>query len=141
MPLCPTADGADLAELLVRNGFARIYGTRTPLPDGRSSRPYLAHLRELKAEARSPAFRRLGACRAMIHWRLLHRTLPEVAGAGVTQQPQPARGNCLWSTRTVTTVVDSSPILTSDSIPGAGCSIGPFQLIKSLPVVIISVAV
>ena len=26
-----TADGNDLAELLVRNGLARIYGTRTPL--------------------------------------------------------------------------------------------------------------
>jgi hypothetical protein len=37
-----TADGSDLAELLVRNGLARIYGTRTPLPDGRDSRTYLA---------------------------------------------------------------------------------------------------
>ncbi len=48
-----TADGADLAELLVQRGLARIYGTRTPLPDGRSSRTYFAHLRKLEAEARS----------------------------------------------------------------------------------------
>lgn len=48
-----TADGEDLAELLVRNGLARIYGTRTPLPDGRDSREYLAMLRavELRATA------------------------------------------------------------------------------------------
>jgi endonuclease YncB( thermonuclease family) len=29
-----TADDHDLNELLVSNGLARIYGTRTPLPDG-----------------------------------------------------------------------------------------------------------
>ena len=28
-----TSDGQDLAELLVRAGLARIYGTRTPLPE------------------------------------------------------------------------------------------------------------
>jgi hypothetical protein len=33
-----TADGHDLNELLVNAGLARIYGTRTPLPDGRDSR-------------------------------------------------------------------------------------------------------
>ena len=33
-----TADGHDLNELLVSAGLARIYGTRTPLPDGRDSR-------------------------------------------------------------------------------------------------------
>jgi endonuclease YncB( thermonuclease family) len=33
-----TADGRDLNELLVSEGLARIYGTRTPLPDGRDSR-------------------------------------------------------------------------------------------------------
>jgi endonuclease YncB( thermonuclease family) len=32
-----TADGHDLDESLVSNGLARIYGTRTPLPDGRDS--------------------------------------------------------------------------------------------------------
>ncbi len=37
-----TAAGDDLAELLVRDGLARIYGTRTPTPDGRDSRVYLA---------------------------------------------------------------------------------------------------
>jgi hypothetical protein len=47
-----TADGSDLAELLVRNGLARIYGTRTPLPDGRDSRAYLARLATLEAEAK-----------------------------------------------------------------------------------------
>jgi endonuclease YncB( thermonuclease family) len=47
-----TAERHDLSELLVRNGLARIYGTRTPLPDGRDSREYLAHLRELENEAK-----------------------------------------------------------------------------------------
>src|SRR5436309_1700260 len=37
-----TADGHDLNELLVNAGLARIYGTRTPLPDGRDSRTYRA---------------------------------------------------------------------------------------------------
>ena len=48
-----TADGRDLNELLVSNGLARIYGTRTPLPDRRDSRTYLAHLHELENEARA----------------------------------------------------------------------------------------
>jgi endonuclease YncB( thermonuclease family) len=48
-----TADGHDLNELLVSNGLARIYGTRTALPDGRDSRTYLAHLHELENEARA----------------------------------------------------------------------------------------
>jgi endonuclease YncB( thermonuclease family) len=48
-----TADGTDLAELLVRNGLARIYGTRTPLPDGRDSRRYLATLAAFEKEAKS----------------------------------------------------------------------------------------
>ena len=47
-----TADGRDLNELLVRAGLARIYGTRTPLPDGRDSRVYLTRLRTLEAEAK-----------------------------------------------------------------------------------------
>ena len=48
-----TSDGQDLAELLVRAGLARIYGTRTPLPEGRDSRTYLRHLRQLEAEAKA----------------------------------------------------------------------------------------
>jgi endonuclease YncB( thermonuclease family) len=48
-----TAGGNDLAELLVINGLARIYGTRTPLPDGRDSRTYLATLRDLENQAKS----------------------------------------------------------------------------------------
>jgi endonuclease YncB( thermonuclease family) len=48
-----TADGRDLNELLVSAGLARIYGTRTPLPDGRDSRTYLAHLHELENESRA----------------------------------------------------------------------------------------
>jgi endonuclease YncB( thermonuclease family) len=48
-----TADGNDLAELLVRNGLARIYGTRTLLPDGRDSRTYLATLAGLEQQAKS----------------------------------------------------------------------------------------
>ena len=48
-----TGDGRDLNELLVSNGLARIYGTRTPLPDGRDSREYLAHLHGLENEARA----------------------------------------------------------------------------------------
>jgi endonuclease YncB( thermonuclease family) len=48
-----TADGKDLAELLVAKGLARIYGMRTPLPDGRNSREYLSALRALEAEAKA----------------------------------------------------------------------------------------
>ena len=48
-----TSDGRDLNELLVSAGLARIYETRTPLPDGRDSREYLAHLRELESEAKA----------------------------------------------------------------------------------------
>ncbi len=48
-----TADGDDLNELLVSAGLARIYGTRTPLPDGRDSRTYLAHLYELENQAKT----------------------------------------------------------------------------------------
>jgi endonuclease YncB( thermonuclease family) len=47
-----TADGRDLNELLVSAGLARIYGTRTPLPDARDSRTYLAQLRALESEAK-----------------------------------------------------------------------------------------
>lgn len=48
-----TADGKDLNELLVSAGLARIFGVRTPLPDGRDSRTYLAHLAELEAQAKA----------------------------------------------------------------------------------------
>ena len=48
-----TFGGHDLNELLVSAGLARIYGTRTPLPDGRDSRTYLAHLAELEAQAKA----------------------------------------------------------------------------------------
>lgn len=47
-----TADGRDLNELLVENGLARIYGTRTALFDGRDSRQYLARLAETEADAK-----------------------------------------------------------------------------------------
>ena len=48
-----TRGGRDLNELLVSAGLARIYGTRTPLPDGRDSREYLGHLHALENEARA----------------------------------------------------------------------------------------
>ena len=48
-----TSGGRDLNELLVSSGLARIYGTRTPLPDGRDSRTYLAHLHELENAAKA----------------------------------------------------------------------------------------
>ncbi|MEQ1851464.1 MAG: thermonuclease family protein, partial [Chthoniobacteraceae bacterium] len=48
-----TAEGRDLNELLVENGLARIYGTRTPLPDGRDSRTYRARLAELEKQAKA----------------------------------------------------------------------------------------
>ena len=48
-----TADGRDLNERLVSAGLARVYGTRTPVPDGRDSRTYLAHLHALENEAKA----------------------------------------------------------------------------------------
>ena len=48
-----TPGGRDLNELLVCSGLARIYGTRTPLPDSRDSREYLAHLHALENEAKA----------------------------------------------------------------------------------------
>ena len=48
-----TADGRDLNELLVENGLARIYGTKTALYDGRDSRQYLARLAELGGTAKA----------------------------------------------------------------------------------------
>ncbi|PZR76957.1 MAG: hypothetical protein DLM73_01040 [Chthoniobacterales bacterium] len=41
-------------------GLARIYGTRTPLPDGRDSRTYLTHLAELESEAKGSEARCVG---------------------------------------------------------------------------------
>ena len=52
LAIVTTNDGDDLAELLVKNGLARIYGVRTPLPDGRDSRTYLARLGEFEAAAK-----------------------------------------------------------------------------------------
>lgn len=54
-------NGEDLNEALVRNGLARIYGTRTTLPDGRDSRAYRDHLAELEAKAKQEG---LGAWKA-----------------------------------------------------------------------------
>ncbi len=48
-----TSNGEDFAELLVKNGLARIYGTRTPLPNGSESRSYLAHLKEIEEHAKA----------------------------------------------------------------------------------------
>src|SRR5205809_4596667 len=48
-----TPGGRDLNELLVSSGLARIYGTRTPLPDGRDPPEYLAHLHALENEAKA----------------------------------------------------------------------------------------
>ncbi|GDX09238.1 hypothetical protein LBMAG57_10100 [Verrucomicrobiota bacterium] len=58
-PPSPPADGKDLAQELVRNGLARIYGTRTVLWDGRTSKHYNDRLAELEAEAK-----RRSTCRA-----------------------------------------------------------------------------
>ncbi len=69
-----TADGEDLCGLLVRNGLARIYGTRTPLPDGRTSSQYLAHLRQLERQAKAE---RLGGWKMWRKW--LARSKPELA--------------------------------------------------------------
>jgi endonuclease YncB( thermonuclease family) len=45
--------GRDLNELLVENGLARIYGTKTILPDGRDSKAYVGALKMLEARAKS----------------------------------------------------------------------------------------
>ena len=56
-----TAASDDLAELLVKNGLARISGVRTPLADGRtSSQDYLAKLKDLEEHAKND---RLGGWR------------------------------------------------------------------------------
>jgi endonuclease YncB( thermonuclease family) len=48
-----SADGRDLNELLVENGLARIYGTKTALYDGRDSKAYVARLKELEQTAKT----------------------------------------------------------------------------------------
>lgn len=53
------AVAVDLAELLVKNGLVRIYGTRTVLPNASTSRQYLPHLRELETLAKAGTARRL----------------------------------------------------------------------------------
>lgn len=45
-------NGKDLNELLVARGYARIYGSRVPLPDGRTSQQYLASLRRIETQAK-----------------------------------------------------------------------------------------
>lgn len=42
----------DLAELLVENGLARVYGASTPLPDGTSIEVFFQRLRQLEARAK-----------------------------------------------------------------------------------------
>ncbi len=51
--LVMTAYERDLNQLLVSAGLARIYGTRTPSPNGTNSRAYLAHLAELEMQAKA----------------------------------------------------------------------------------------
>lgn len=51
--LVQTSAGEDLGEPLVKNGLARIYGTRTPLPDGTDSGIYRGYLGELQSEAQT----------------------------------------------------------------------------------------
>lgn len=78
--LVTTSTGDDLGELLVRNGLARIYGVRTPLPDGRTSREYLTRLKEVEAEAKA---KRLGG------WRFRVESRRPRSGAGLLL-PQPS---------------------------------------------------
>jgi len=45
--------GRWLSELLVENGFARVYGIRSELPDGTSTTKYWSHLHKLEKEAKA----------------------------------------------------------------------------------------
>ena len=45
--------GKDLNVALVENGFARIYGKKTPVPDGRDSRAYIDDLKKIEAGAKA----------------------------------------------------------------------------------------
>ena len=53
MVMITTSTGDDLGELLVQNGLARIHGMDTPLPDGRTSKQYNAHLKQLEEQAKA----------------------------------------------------------------------------------------
>lgn len=48
-----TQDGKFLSSLLIENGLARIKGKRITLPDGRTSREYLAELARLESKAKT----------------------------------------------------------------------------------------
>jgi hypothetical protein len=54
-----TASGKDLNELLVTAGMARIYGTRTPLPNGSDSPDVSGEAGEVGDRGESGRFRRL----------------------------------------------------------------------------------
>ena len=47
-----THDGKDLAHELVRNGYARIYGTKTVTYDGKTSTQFITELEALEADAK-----------------------------------------------------------------------------------------
>ena len=47
-----THDGKDIAKELVRNGYARIYGTKTVTFDGKTSKQFNAELETIEAEAK-----------------------------------------------------------------------------------------
>ena len=67
-----TADGHDLNELLVSNGLARIYGTRTPLPDSGDSQTYLAHLPRVGEQSEDSEARCMGQSAPMREGRSYH---------------------------------------------------------------------
>jgi competence ComEA-like helix-hairpin-helix protein len=46
-----TADGLDLGQLLVKNGFGRAYGAKRTGPDGSSAKEIQKHLQDLESEA------------------------------------------------------------------------------------------
>jgi hypothetical protein len=58
-------------------GTGANYGTRTPLPDGRDSRTYLARLTELEAQAK--AARRVEQGAAVKYWEIIADNLSEVS--------------------------------------------------------------
>jgi endonuclease YncB( thermonuclease family) len=62
-----TADGHDLNELLVSAGLARIYGIRTPLPDGRDSRTSAG----TGNTSQSRTARRMGKIAAVKYWEII----------------------------------------------------------------------
>ena len=66
-----TAEGKDLNELLVSAGLARIYGTRTPLPDDRDSREYLAHMYRTGIRSKGCETRRWGQSEPVKYWEII----------------------------------------------------------------------